>query len=150
MRAAVKELHYGAGRARCRTSRPAPMPRLRGWELERRVFDRRYVRRNDTRLEIAIGDVPTPRSNLDERGYMALIVERGRRLQSKTCLADYRPTFNVIHYLADEITERLAIFGLKFVERSESDATKERALLRASTDFDMPSASPQESHDPDH
>jgi hypothetical protein len=29
-------------------------------------FDRRYVRRNDIRLEIAIGDVPTPRSNLDE------------------------------------------------------------------------------------
>jgi hypothetical protein len=40
-----------------------------GWELERRVFDRRYVRRNDIRLEIAIGDAPTPRSNLDECGY---------------------------------------------------------------------------------
>jgi hypothetical protein len=51
-----------------------------GWELERRVFDRRYVRRNDIRLEIEIGDVPTPRSNLDERGFMALIVEHGRQL----------------------------------------------------------------------
>jgi hypothetical protein len=65
-------------------------------------------------------------------------------------LAGYRSTFNVICYLPDEITERLALFGLKFVERLESDATKERALLRASTDFDTPSTSPEDQHDPDH
>jgi hypothetical protein len=53
-----------------------------GWELERRVFDCRYVRRNGIRLEIAIGAVPTPRLNLDERGYMAMIVDEQRRLPS--------------------------------------------------------------------
>lgn len=54
-----------------------------------------------------------------------------------------RPNSRLLQWLATEITERLALFATKFLDRLEADAERERAILRASTDFDTPSPPPE-------
>jgi hypothetical protein len=58
-------------------------------------------------------------------------------------LEGYRPNTRLLQWLASEITERLALFAMKFIERLSADVERERATLRASTDFDTPSVSPE-------
>lgn len=76
----------------------------------------------------------------DDRAFNAALARAVLRLAP---LEGYRPNSRLLQWLATEITERLALFATKFLDRLEADAERERAILRASTDFDTPSVSPE-------
>lgn len=82
----------------------------------------------------------------DDRAANAALARAVLRLAP---LEGYRPNTRLLQWLASEITERLTLFAVKFIERLEADAERERAILRASTDFDTPCLSRRFHHD-DH
>jgi hypothetical protein len=71
----------------------------------------------------------------DDRADRAALARAVLRLAP---LEGYRPNTRLLQWLATEITERLALFAMKFIERLSADVERERAIIRASIDFDTP------------
>jgi hypothetical protein len=76
----------------------------------------------------------------DDRADRAALARAVLRLAP---LEGYRPNTRLLQWLASEITGRLALFAIRFIERLSADAEREHARLRATTDFDTPAVSPE-------